>query len=71
MANKVTHWKQCLLERFNVRHTAWIPTTFAKKDKIIKLISEDGYKVVEVYNPPLDHVFDRSHYEVFPSLVGQ
>jgi hypothetical protein len=40
---------QCLLQKGKTRQTAWIPESFAKQCKIVKLYDEDGWRVVETY----------------------
>ena len=40
--------RQCKLRKGNVYQTAWIPVKFAVKGKILRLIGDDGWLVLEV-----------------------
>lgn len=64
----MTSHVQCLLERENVRQTAWIPANLAKEGMYLELRSKEfgisnGWKVISAYvENPLDSewVRDRS-----------
>jgi len=41
--------KQCMLQRYNVRMTSWIPCKYAVKGKFLRLKDVDGWEVVAVF----------------------
>ncbi len=49
----MNHHRQCELEKVSLRTTSWIPESFAKRGKILKLkrddgVWDDGWRVVGV-----------------------
>jgi hypothetical protein len=43
-------YRQCLLKKKNSYLTSWLPEKFAKCGKYIKLIDDDGWKVMAVWS---------------------
>ena len=45
---EMTFYRQCTLTRGSTSQVAWIPETFAKQDKYLRIEDENGWQVVEV-----------------------
>lgn len=54
-------FKQCTLEKNNIKQTAWIPEEFAHIGKILKIKEDNGWKVLSVGSQRLtqDYVSER------------
>lgn len=68
---KDLHYIQCRMRKGMCYHTAWIPASFAKLNKILKIkkdgIWEDGWKVIDTYGRLHkryieDHANDYQHH---------
>lgn len=44
------HYTQCLLKRNGSYKVAWIPSTFAKIGKYIKINELDGWQVIQMWS---------------------
>ena len=42
-------YRQCDLRRGNRGQMAWIPSALAKKGRFLKILGEDGWKIMAVY----------------------
>lgn len=46
----MAHFAQCELQRHNTVVVSWVPSTFARVGKFVKLLEEDGWEVKKVFS---------------------
>jgi hypothetical protein len=56
MENMNMMYKQCTMKNGNKTTTAWIPSKYAKVNKILKIADENGWKVIAVGSEELPYV---------------
>jgi len=64
-------YTQCKLQRGSTFQTAWIPSTFAKKNLYLNITGQNGWKVISTGGTlPAEYVYahERDYAKAFPSL---
>lgn len=56
-----TFYRQCALSRNLVREEAWIPESFARVGKVLKIKGEDGWHVLRVSDTRLSEDYIKEH----------
>ena len=68
-------YQQCRLERGNAYDVAWIPSTFAIKDKYVKIKKkgewDDGWKVVSVSDHKMDEKTVLARRDDYRNCTGE